>query len=217
MRFGRRGVIDLSGKQRTSFRVPIRDTKTLFGKPRSQKGKSHSVPESQPLPPPLTMPAASEQAGTQVVRQRGRAAGYLIDLLPALLAGLFGLIPIVGAVLVGLSYGLLAAARYYWSEPRQALSGSRCSASGSQQARVRSCCETCIAIGPALNDHPLLGYVLAPIVSMIIMLVEVIFLLTQGSESVTASKDGRGHEIVPLVLPHYKNARLSPGPGFGQD
>jgi len=125
-----------------------------------------------------------EQAGTQVRADKGvRAAGYLIDLLPALLAGLFGLIPIVGAVLVGL---LLTP---YWllrditgaSLGKLLLGLKVIGKDGSPASKGALVLRNLpIAIGPALMIIPLLGYVLAPIVSMIIMLVEVIFLLTQG-------------------------------------
>ncbi len=112
-----------------------------------------------------------------------RAAGYLIDLLPAFLLVLFALIPFVGSVIAGL---LLTP---YWlfrdvagASPGKLLLGTKIVGPGGQPTptSARIIRNVPLAIGPFLLIIPLLGYVLAPVAGGIVILVETILIITQG-------------------------------------
>jgi uncharacterized RDD family membrane protein YckC len=112
-----------------------------------------------------------------------RVAGYLIDVLPAIVLGLFGLIPIMGPIMAGLmltpywllrdvtgsSLGKLILRTMVVRKDGQPASAG---------ARVLR--NVPLAIGPALLIIPLVGYFLGPATAGIAVLVEGIMLLTQG-------------------------------------
>lgn len=112
-----------------------------------------------------------------------RVMSYLIDLLPAMLLGLVGVIPIVGFVIAGMILGP------YWLL-RDSLGGSLgkvllglrvVSPDGSpSNAGARVVRNIPLALGPALFAIPLLGLVLAPPVILVALVVETISLLAHG-------------------------------------
>jgi uncharacterized RDD family membrane protein YckC len=121
--------------------------------------------------------------GTFVHADKGlRVVGYLIDVLPAILLGLFALIPVIGAVIAGLfltPYWLLrdiggASIGKLVLKSRVVRSDGPPASAGARVLR-----NVPIAIAPALLIIPVLGYILAPIGS-ILVLIEAIMLLTQG-------------------------------------
>jgi uncharacterized RDD family membrane protein YckC len=131
--------------------------------------------------------AAAAVPSLEVVRapaDKGtRVAGYLIDVLPAIVLGLFGLIPIMGAIIAGL---LLAP---YWllrdvtgSSLGKLILRTMVVRKDGQPASVRARIlrNVPLAIGPAFLIIPLLGYFLGPATAGIAVLVEGIMLLTQG-------------------------------------
>ena len=109
---------------------------------------------------------------------------YLIDVIPAFFVSiLFGWIPILGAILVGMILGS------YWllrdvtggSLGKLAL-GLRVRSRDGSEAGVgsRILRNLPIAFGPALLILPLIGYVLAPTIAFLLIITETIMLLTQG-------------------------------------
>ncbi len=112
-----------------------------------------------------------------------RTAGYLIDVIPAIILGLFALIPIIGPMIAGL---LLAP---YWllrdvtgASFGKRLLGMRITMRDGQPTRVgaRIVRNIPLAIGPALLIIPLLGYVIGPPTAGIITLAEAVLLWTGG-------------------------------------
>lgn len=112
-----------------------------------------------------------------------RVVGYLIDVLPAILIGLLGLIPVVGGVLAGLFL------TPYWllrdiggASLGKVVLGMAVMQKDGGPARpgARIVRNIPLAIGPLLLIIPLLGYILAPPVSFIVLIIEAIMLLTQG-------------------------------------
>jgi len=112
-----------------------------------------------------------------------RAAGYLIDVLPAILLGLFGIIPIVGPIIAGF---LLAP---YWllrdvtgASIGKLILGLKVARKDGQPATVgaRVLRNLTLAIGPGLLIIPILGYVLGPVTAFIAVSVETILLLSSG-------------------------------------
>ena len=59
---------------------------------------------SEVIPTPdQASPQAHSLSGHRIPADKGiRVASYFIDLLPAMILGLFGLIPLIGAIIVGL-------------------------------------------------------------------------------------------------------------------
>ena len=119
----------------------------------------------------------------QIASRGIRAAGYLIDVIPACILGLFGMIPIIGVIIAGL---LLLP---YWllrditgrSLAKMLLGLEVVKKDGSPASMgARILRNLPIAIGPAFLIIPLLGYFIAPIVAVPLMLTEMIMLLTQG-------------------------------------
>lgn len=113
-----------------------------------------------------------------------RAAGYLLDAIPACLLGLFALIPFVGPIIAGLFLFP------YWlfrdvtgrSVGKTLLGLTVVGKDGSKApvgARVLR--NLPIAIGPGMLIIPVIGYILAPLFSIPLMLTEIILLLTQGN------------------------------------
>jgi uncharacterized RDD family membrane protein YckC len=113
-----------------------------------------------------------------------RAAGYLIDLIPACILALFGMIPLLGPIIAGL---LLLP---YWlmrditgrSLAKMLLGLVVVNKDGSPApigARILR--NLPLAIGPGLLIIPLLGYVLAPVVAFLLVCTEIVMLLTQGN------------------------------------
>jgi len=113
-----------------------------------------------------------------------RVAGYFIDVIPAIFLALVGLIPIAGPILAGLlltpywllrdvfgvSLGkLLLGTRIVMLDGRPAPAGARV---------LRN---LPLMVGPALLLIPLLGYFLGPSVTGIIVFVEGILVLSNGS------------------------------------
>ena len=120
----------------------------------------------------------------QVAADKGiRVAGYLIDVLPAIVLGLFALIPIMGPIMAGL---LLTP---YWL--LRDITGSslgklilrtmvvrKDGQPASTGARILR--NLPLALGPAFLIIPFLGYFLAPATAGVTVLVEAIMLLSQG-------------------------------------
>lgn len=112
-----------------------------------------------------------------------RVAGYLIDVIPAALLGLFSLIPVVGPMIVGLlltPYWLLrdvggASLEKLVLRTRIVRENGQPAGAGARVLRNLP-----LAIGPAFLIIPLLGYVLGPGITGLIVLVEAVMLLTQG-------------------------------------
>lgn len=129
-------------------------------------------------------PGVSGQPAGLVRADKGiRVVGYLIDVVPAIFLGLFGFIPIAGAIIAGL---LLTP---YWllrdiggASLGKMILKLRVVRNDGQPAGVgaRVLRNVPLAIGPAFLIIPLLGYVLAPPIAGVIILVEGIMLLTQG-------------------------------------
>jgi len=112
-----------------------------------------------------------------------RVAGYLIDVVPAVVLGLFGLIPVLGSIIAGL---LLAP---YWllrdtagASIGKLILGYRVVLKDGRSAGVgaRILRNLPLAVGPAFLVIPFLGYVLGPTISFVAILVEGILLLTGG-------------------------------------
>lgn len=112
-----------------------------------------------------------------------RVAGYLIDVLPAIMIGLFGLIPYVGNIFAGL---LLTP---YWllrditgASLGKLLLGTTVVRKDGQPATVgaRVLRNLPLAIGPAFLIIPLLGYLVGPPIAGLMVLIEGILVLTQG-------------------------------------
>jgi len=128
--------------------------------------------------------AVPELEAAQVAADKGiRVAGYLIDVLPAIVLGLFALIPIMGPIMAGL---LLAP---YWL--LRDITGSslgklilrtmvvrKDGQPASTGARILR--NLPLALGPAFLIIPFLGYFLGPATAGVTMLVEAIMLLSQG-------------------------------------
>jgi len=127
-------------------------------------------------------PALGSDIQAQIASPGIRAAGYLIDLIPACMLGLFGMIPLLGAIIAGL---LLLP---YWllrditgrSLAKMLLGLAVVNKDGSPATTgARILRNVPIAIGPGLLIIPLLGYVLAPIFAFLLISTEVVMLLTQ--------------------------------------
>jgi uncharacterized RDD family membrane protein YckC len=112
-----------------------------------------------------------------------RVAGYLIDVVPAVVLGLFGLIPVVGPIIAGL---LLAP---YWllrdaagASLGKLVLGSRIALKNGAPATIgaRILRNLPLAIGPAFLIIPFLGYFLGPLIAGAAILVETILLLRVG-------------------------------------
>jgi len=128
--------------------------------------------------------AVPELEAAQVAADKGiRVAGYLIDVLPAIVLGLFALIPIMSPIMAGL---LLAP---YWL--LRDITGSslgklilrtmvvrKDGQPASTGARILR--NIPLALGPAFLIIPFLGYFLGPATAGVTMLVEAIMLLSQG-------------------------------------
>ena len=112
-----------------------------------------------------------------------RVAGYLIDVLPAIVLGLFGLIPVMGPIMAGLlltpywllrditgsSLGkLILRTMVVRKDGQPASTGARI---------IRN---LPLALGPAFLIIPFLGYFLGPATAGVTVLVEAIMLLSQG-------------------------------------
>ncbi len=112
-----------------------------------------------------------------------RFAGYLIDVIPAMLLGLVAIIPLIGIMVAGC---LLAP---YWllrdivgaSLGKLAL-GLRVVQKDGQPASTKALIlrNAPLALGPILMTIPLLGYLLGPPIAGIMILVEGISLMAQG-------------------------------------
>ncbi len=136
--------------------------------------------DTQPAHP---VGATSPAPSTALANVGIRAAGYLIDVIPAAFVGLLGLIPIAGLIMAGF---VLAP---YWllrditgASLGKLVLGLRVVRKDGQPASIgsRILRNVPLAIGPSLLMIPFLGYFLGPVTAGIILLVEVIFLLTQG-------------------------------------
>jgi len=136
-------------------------------------------PQAHPAAVPI-----SRAHTTSVPADKGiRAAGYLIDVLPGIVIGLFGFIPIIGPMIAGF---LLAP---YWllrdvtgASLGKLVLKTKVVRKDLQPASVgaRVLRNLPLAIGPAFLIIPLLGYFLGPSITGVIVLIETIFVLTQG-------------------------------------
>ena len=113
-----------------------------------------------------------------------RVAGYLIDVLPAVLLGLVAFIPVVGLIFAGL---LLIP---YWllrdvagASLGKLLLGMKIAQKDGAPAPVgaRVLRNLPLILGPVCMLIPFLGYMLAPPVALTAILVEEILLLSQGN------------------------------------
>lgn len=128
-------------------------------------------------------PGFELQSGVAYADKGLRAAGYLIDVLPAIVFGLFGMIPWIGSIIAGL---LLTP---YWllrdvtgaSLGKLILRTSVVRKDGQPSAvGARILRNLPLAIGPAFLIIPLLGYVLGPAIAFIAFLIETILVLSNG-------------------------------------
>jgi len=112
-----------------------------------------------------------------------RITGYLIDVVPACVLGLFGLIPIFGPIIAGL---VLAP---YWllrdiagASLGKLILGTRIITKNGLSARAgaRVLRNVPLAVGPAFLIIPFLGYVLGPAISLLAVLIESILLVLRG-------------------------------------
>lgn len=123
--------------------------------------------------------------GNQVAVEKWvRVAGYLIDVIPAMFLGLVGLIPIAGAIFAGLlltPYWLLR--DVFGASLGKLLLGSKIVQKDGSPAHVgaRVMRNLPLMIGPALLVIPFAGYILGPMVAGIVILVEGILVLGDGS------------------------------------
>lgn len=137
---------------------------------------------SRALPPSIPTPSIPVLNPTSADKSL-RAAAYLIDIVPAFLISLFGVIPVLGAILAGL---LMAP---YWllrdvtsASPGKLLLGLRVvSKDGKPPAKGKLVLRNLLlSIGPGILIIPLLGMFVGPVVGFIVIVLETIFLLTQG-------------------------------------
>ncbi len=130
---------------------------------------------AMPMPQPTT-PAAVNAIGI-------RFAAVLIDVIPAIIIGLVGIIPIIGQLIAGVVLGC------YWllrdingaSLGKLALGLVVVMADGSpsdQSARIKRNIPLCV--GHFLFAIPFIGYIIGLPIIIIVNLTEVIMLLTQG-------------------------------------
>jgi uncharacterized RDD family membrane protein YckC len=137
---------------------------------------------SQPV---LTIEERSGKRPAQTPADKwSRVAGYLIDVVPACLIGLFGLIPVIGIMIAGfflIPYWLLRDVAGA-SLGKLAL-GLRVVAHNGQPASIgaRIGRNLPLIAAPLCMLIPLLGYVLALPIGAIVILVEGVMLLSQGS------------------------------------
>jgi len=137
---------------------------------------------------PSTASAAVARSTALSARSREligpRAAAYLIDLLPALVISVVGVVPLVGQLIAGLLLGC------YWllrditgASLGKLLLGLRVSRDDGTQSTVgaRIGRNIPLTLGPFLVAIPLIGYIIGPPVALISLVVEVILLMTQGS------------------------------------
>jgi uncharacterized RDD family membrane protein YckC len=125
------------------------------------------------------------EAITPVVADKWlRVAGYLIDLIPAVILGLVALIPFVGIIIAGLFL------TPYWllrdvggASLGKVLLGMRIVTLDGQPASTgaRVLRNLTLIPAPACMIIPLIGYLLVTPVAFIVILVEAIMLLSQGS------------------------------------
>jgi uncharacterized RDD family membrane protein YckC len=132
---------------------------------------------------PLAATAHELQLAATPAEKGIRVAGYLIDVVPAIVLGLFGMIPVLGPIIAGL---LLSP---YWllrdisgASIGKLILGYKVVLKGGQPASVgaRILRNLPLAVGPAFLIIPFLGYILGPAVSCIAVLVEGILVLTGG-------------------------------------
>jgi uncharacterized RDD family membrane protein YckC len=121
--------------------------------------------------------------GLMIADKGTRVVGYLIDILPAIPLGLFGIIPIIGQIIAGLflaSYWLLRditgnSLGKMLLKTHVVLRNGEESGTGARVLRNLP-----LMIAPVLFMIPFIGYILGSSVSIIVILVESIMLLTQG-------------------------------------
>jgi uncharacterized RDD family membrane protein YckC len=158
---------------------------------RNEKSESYPNPkkeiEEKMMDASVSQPAESVLSSTvqqQIASSGIRAAGYLIDLIPACILALFGMIPLLGPIIAGL---LLLP---YWlfrditggSLAKMLLGLAVVKKDGSPATiGARILRNLPLAVGPGLLIIPLLGYVLAPVVAFLLVCTEVVMLVTQGN------------------------------------
>lgn len=134
--------------------------------------------------PALRLEQSTVSAAPIVADKWARVAGYFIDLIPAVVLGLVAMIPVIGLIMAGLLLGP------YWllrdiggaSLGKLALGMRVVSQNGqpaSKGARVLR--NLPLIAAPLCMLIPILGYVLVLPVGAIVLLVEGIMLLSQGS------------------------------------
>lgn len=134
--------------------------------------------------PALRLEQSTTSAAPIVADKWTRVAGYFIDLIPAVVLGLVAMIPVIGLIFAGLLLGP------YWllrdiggaSLGKLALGMKVVSQDGqpaSKGARVLR--NLPLIAAPLCMLIPFLGYVLVVPVGAIVLLVEGIMLLSQGS------------------------------------
>ncbi len=135
---------------------------------------------------PSPLPSLQTNAGVVVKGDSMvglRAAGYLIDLLPSFLIGVFALIPVVGQFFAGILLGC------YWlfrdvmgaSLGKLLLGTEVVDLQGNRpQTSALITRNITIAAGAFLLTIPILGYIVGIIVATVAFWIEVIMLVTQG-------------------------------------
>ena len=134
--------------------------------------------------PALRLEQSTVNSAPIVADKWTRVAGYFIDLIPAVILGLVAMIPVIGLIFAGLLLGP------YWllrdisgaSLGKLALGMKVVSLNGqpaSKGARVLR--NLPLIAAPLCMLIPFLGYVLVIPVGVIVLLVEGIMLLSQGS------------------------------------
>lgn len=135
------------------------------------------TPTAPPPPPPVEEPAATGIAKADLGK---RLAAVLID---GILAGIVGLVPVVGPI-VGAAYMLLRdGLELDFMDQRSlgkkalklrpvTLDGRNIDMAASIKRNIP------FAIGPAIMIVPVLGWLLAPVVALIIGVIEIVLVLT---------------------------------------
>lgn len=134
--------------------------------------------------PALRLQQPVAQTAMVVADKWLRVAGYLIDVIPAVILGLVSLIPVVGLIFAGLLLGP------YWllrdvggRSLGKLLLGMKIVQLNGQPASAgaRVLRNLPLIAAPLCMLIPLLGYVLTVPVALVVILVEGIMLLSQGS------------------------------------
>jgi uncharacterized RDD family membrane protein YckC len=143
-----------------------------------------SSPTNQPTIVPSN-PATQVPAAQVRFADKGiRAAGYLIDVVPAIFLGLFGIVPVIGTMISGvllLGYWLLR--DIGGRSLGKLLLGMRVASADGSPAPVgsRILRNVTLAIGPAFLLVPFAGHFAGPGAAIVFIVIEILMLLAQGN------------------------------------